>query len=97
MPWYMVSYDIAQQDREEYEPLWTYLRTKLSGKKLLKSQWLVFHEGPASEVLKSVHKIAKKPLDRLMVQRMVKETEHSGKLMDVNDLEFDVLLQSLRE
>jgi hypothetical protein len=94
MPVYMVSYDIAEQDRKEYEPLWNYLRF-IEGRKALYSQWVVKHQGPATALLNEIKsKVTLKNEDGLIVQRITGDTASSGKLQ-MAELAFSVLIEGI--
>jgi|HubBroStandDraft_6_1064221.scaffolds.fasta_scaffold2099023_1 hypothetical protein len=44
MPLYLVSYDIAESNHEDYQPLWDLLRVR-NAHRLLTSQWIVPEAG----------------------------------------------------
>jgi len=68
---YMVSYDIPKRDDSLYEPMWSYLGS-IKGRKILYSQWIVPHPGPAETLLKEIkEKVKVKPEERLIVQRVM--------------------------
>lgn len=50
MPVYMVSYDIPEGN-PSYEKVVGYLEKELKAKRVLKSQWLLIHEGDSDAIL----------------------------------------------
>jgi hypothetical protein len=65
MSLYLASYDIAEQDRDEYQALWAYFDS-LGSIKVLFSQYAVPFSGTALELATKVQPHLKKP-DRLLV------------------------------
>ena len=81
---YMVSYDIKKDHENEYAPLTSYLES-INGERILWSQWLVFHDGPAhdlAEILRGKIKTG----DRLLVQLMTSDTAAVNPIMNQQKL-----------
>lgn len=55
MPLYLVSYDIAQRNEEDYQPLWDLLK-KRNAARILYSQWIVVGSGfhPEKELFDAI-------------------------------------------
>jgi hypothetical protein len=72
MALYLISYDIIDKDKFEYEPLWAKLRA-MGATKILYSEWVV--SGGTGEARNIYDKIA--PLttlsDRILVQEITKD------------------------
>ncbi len=73
MALYLISYDIADKDKEEYEELWAKLRA-LKATKILYSEWVVIREhnpngNTAHEIYKVLSPLVRKD-DRLLVQEL---------------------------
>lgn len=74
MPLYMISYDIAEQDSAEYEPLWALLN-EWKAERVLYSQWVLV-SGPKSAMKLADAILAAVPLkqkDRLLVQEVTQD------------------------
>ena len=71
MALYLISYDIAEKDKEEYEPLWALLKM-MGAKKILYSEWII--AGEVNDAQKIYDKIMPnlKQADRLLVQEVTK-------------------------
>lgn len=71
MPVYMVSYDIPEGN-PSYEKTVEYLEKELEAKRVLKSQWLINHDGNSEAILKELKlKGGMQKDDRLLVHRVV--------------------------
>ncbi len=68
MPVYMVSYDIPE-DNPSYVKVVKYLEDELDAKRVLKSQWLVIHEGNSDAILGGFKSMIQEG-DRLIVQKV---------------------------
>jgi hypothetical protein len=88
MPFYLISYDIAEKDAFEYENLWAKLR-QMGAKKILYSEWVVKGTS-ATDVYDELASLVQKK-DRLLVQGITQEATWD-KLM-ISDDEFRALLR----
>jgi hypothetical protein len=73
MALYLVSYDIAEKDKAEYEDLWAKLK-EIKATKILYSEWLVVkdHQSPgntAKDIFNLLSPLIRKD-DRLLVQEL---------------------------
>jgi hypothetical protein len=72
MALFLVSYDINEKDKKEYEPLWAALR-QMGAVKILLSEWVVKGEvGDAAKIYGKLSPIIK-PIDRLLVQEILRD------------------------
>jgi hypothetical protein len=93
MALYLVSYDIAKEDSDEYKPLWEKLE-ELGATKILFSEWLVKGKtGQASDLYSELAPLLMKK-DRLLVQEVTKDAQFDRLL--IKDSEFEKLLKSAR-
>lgn len=71
MALYLISYDIAEKDAAEYQPLWDLLK-KMNAVKILYSEWVV--AGGNNQASEIYNRIAPKTraADRLLVQELTK-------------------------
>jgi hypothetical protein len=73
MTLYLISYDIADKDKDEYETLWAKLR-ELKAAKILYSEWIIIREhSPSGNTANDIYEMLS-PLirkgDRLLVQEL---------------------------
>jgi hypothetical protein len=69
MALYLVSYDINEKDKKEYEPLWDVLR-EMGAVKILYSEWIVPGDADgAGKIYDQLATIIKED-DRLLVQEV---------------------------
>jgi hypothetical protein len=69
MALFLISYDIDQKDKQEYEPLWELLRN-MGATKILYSEWIVTgNTGDAKDIYDRIMPILKLD-DRLLVQEV---------------------------
>lgn len=74
MALYLISYDIAEKDAFEYQPLWDRLE-KLNAKRILYSEWVVIAEvGESSSIYSKIAPLTQKK-DRLLVQELTKDAQ----------------------
>lgn len=93
MALYLISYDIAEKDKEEYGPLWTKLRA-LGATKILYSEWVVVDGvGKANDLYKTIAPLTRLS-DRLLVQEILKDAVWDKLL--ISDESFMELLRSAR-
>lgn len=93
MALYLISYDIADKDKDEYQELWDLLE-RIGATKILYSEWVL-----ADKVGKSAsiyNQIAPKTRqrDRLLVQEITNDANWDKLL--IPDEEFRILLRSAR-
>jgi hypothetical protein len=70
MALYLISYDIAEKDKDEYEPLWAFLR-KMDATRILYSEWIVNSEvGQAVNIYDEMKGLIRSS-DRLLVQEIM--------------------------
>jgi hypothetical protein len=69
---YLISYDISEKDKEEYEPLWAALR-QMGATKILLSQWVV--KGAVGDAARIYDKLSPiiTSIDRLLVQEILQD------------------------
>ena len=70
MPVYLISYDIAEKDAFEYEPLWEKLK-EMRATRILYSEWVV--KGDSATDLYAELSPLIQPKDRLLVQGITRE------------------------
>lgn len=93
MALYVVSYDIADKDKFEYEPLWAKLKA-MKATKILYSEWLIVADtGQAAKLYDSIAPLTSSS-DRLLVQEVTKDATWDKLL--ITDDEFRKLLQKAR-
>ena len=91
MSLYLASYDIAEQDRDEYKALWAYFDT-VGAVKVLFSQYAVPFSGTALELATKIQPHLKKP-DRLLVCELFNSPTTSAWInLRVTDDVFKALL-----
>jgi hypothetical protein len=88
MALYLISYDIAEKDAFEYEPLWAKLRS-MGATKILYSEWVI--EGTSATNIYEELAPLIQGKDRLLVQGMTQEATWD-KLM-ISDDAFRALLR----
>jgi hypothetical protein len=90
MALYLVSYDIAEGDAFEYQPLWDHLRER-KATKILYSEWVIKGEvGKAVEIYDDIAPLVQKK-DRLLVQEIGKDASWDKLL--ISDEAFRELLR----
>jgi len=89
MALYLISYDIDEKDKKEYEPLWALLR-EMGAVKILYSEWLVpGGMGSAKTIYDKIMSILKMD-DRLLVQEVLREAAWDKLL--ISDADFKKLV-----
>ena len=89
MALYLVSYDIAEKDKSEYQPLYDQL-ISLSATKILLSEWLIpGDEGKEHEIYFSLSRLVSKG-DRLLVNEITKRAVYGDLL--ISSVAFQSLL-----
>ena len=93
MALYLISYDIGDKDKFEYEPLWAKLRA-LKATKILYSEWVIVDDaGNSSRIYNAVSPLTAMS-DRLIVQELTRDANWDKLL--ISDDEFRRLLQNAR-
>ncbi len=93
MALYLISYDIAEKDKDEYEPLWAHLR-EIGAVKILYSEWVVISDvGQAGNLYRNIAPLVRLP-DRLLIQEILNDAAWDKLL--ISDADFQVLLRSAR-
>jgi len=94
MALYLISYDIIDKDKFEYEPLWAKLRA-MGAKKILYSEWVL--PAPIGEARKIYDRIATLTTqnDRILVQEITKDAVWD-KLLIGDDVFRDIVTRSAR-
>ena len=91
---YLISYDINEKNKEEYQPLWDKL-AEMQAVKILYSEYLVvgrpFHHIEIYEQLSPLIRSN----DRLLVQEVVQNSAWDRLL--ISDEEFRAILKSARQ
>ena len=95
MALYLVSYDIGEKDKFEYEPLWALLRS-LGAQKILYSEWLVTGDrGTAQQIYDRIAPLTQTS-DRLLVQEVTKNASWD-KLLISDDTFRSLVLRWARD
>lgn len=69
MALYLISYDINEKNKDEYEPLWAFLR-KIDAVKILYSEWIVsWQAGQSAHIYNEMSPLITQS-DRLLVQEV---------------------------
>jgi hypothetical protein len=91
MALFLISYDINEKNKEEYEPLWAALR-EMGAVKILYSEWVV-SGGPAGAVT-IYNKLSPiiKSTDRLLVQEVTLNSSWDRLL--ISDDEFTAIVRA---
>ena len=93
MALYLISYDIADKDKDEYEALWNKLE-ELGAEKILYSEWvLVDSVGNATEIYNKIAPLTRQS-DRLLVQEVTKDARWDKLL--ISDEEYRKFLEHAR-
>lgn len=72
MALYLISYDIKEQNRDEYPELWAELK-RIQAAKILYSEWIAIGDvGQASSIYSRLSPMIK-DTDRLLVQELLKD------------------------
>jgi hypothetical protein len=69
MALYLISYDIASKDADEYEALWAHLK-KIKAVKILYSEWLTIDEANQASAIYNQLTPFFKQADRMLVQEL---------------------------
>ena len=93
MALYLISYDINEKNRDEYEALWDELKS-LKATKILFSEWVVVASAGSAGTLYNALTIYINPNDRLLVQEVLGDA-YWDKLL-ISDDAFRRLLQNAR-
>jgi CRISPR-associated endonuclease Cas2 len=95
MPLYLVSYDIPEKDRDEYQELWDYLDT-LGAVRILFSEYAVPFDGTNADLADKILKHLRTN-DRLLVcELFTGDTGCAWHNVKISDAAFDSLLASAR-
>jgi hypothetical protein len=93
MSLYLISYDIANQDKFEYGPLWVHLE-KIGAVKILYSEWLATaEENKAASIYNNIAPLVRLA-DRLLVQEVGRNSAWDKLL--ISDDDFKRLLTYAR-
>ncbi len=93
MALYLISYEIAEKDGFEYEPLWTRLKA-LGAAKILHSGWaLADNIGKASDIYAEIAPLIQEK-DRLLVQEVTRDARYDKLL--IGDANFEKLRERAR-
>lgn len=93
MALYLISYDIAEGHKMDYQPLWDKM-DELGAVRVLYSEYMVTDApGRASAIYNSIAPLTHQD-DRLLVQEVARDA-HWDKLL-ISDADFQRLLQSAR-
>jgi hypothetical protein len=93
MALYLISYDIAEKDSAEYQPLWDLLRS-IGAVKILYSEWVVLDDaGMATTIYNRIAPLTRQA-DRLLVQEMGQNAAWDKLL--ISDEAFRKLARSAR-
>jgi hypothetical protein len=81
---YLVSYDIDDKNKEEYEPLWAKLK-ELQAAKILYSEWILVDDlGKANAIYGEIAPLTRTN-DRLLVQELTKDAAWDKLLISDDD------------
>jgi hypothetical protein len=93
MALYLISYDLAEKDKFEYEPLWTALKS-MGAVRILYSEWLVpSPSGRAAAIYESIAPLTLMT-DRLLILEVLSDARWDKLL--VTDEQFQSLMQQAR-
>jgi CRISPR/Cas system-associated endoribonuclease Cas2 len=93
MALYLISYDIAEKDAWEYQPLYDLLEA-WGAKRILYSEWIVTNDtGQAASIYNEIAPLTQQK-DRLLVQEITKDASWD-KLM-ITDAAFNRFIESAR-
>jgi hypothetical protein len=93
MALYLISYDIADKDAFEYQPLWDHLKT-IGAVRILYSEWVVKGEaGGAASIYADIAPLTTMK-DRLLVQELTKDAAWDK--LSITDEAFQNLLAFAR-
>ena len=93
MALYLVSYDITEKDKSEYEALWIRLG-ELGATKILYSEWLIVAEVDQSSAIYGRIAPLTKQSDRLLIQEVLADATYDKLL--ISDGQFARLLENAR-
>jgi len=90
---YLVSYDIAEQDKFEYKPLWGALNS-IGAVRILYSEWVVVDQvGRAKAIYDSIAPLTL-ATDRLLVQEILVDASWDKLL--ISNADYQALLRHAR-
>lgn len=93
MALYLVSYDIAEQDKFEYKPLWGALNS-IGAVRILYSEWVVVDQvGRAKAIYDSIAPLTL-ATDRLLVQEILVDASWDKLL--ISNADYQALLRHAR-
>lgn len=92
MALYLISYDIAEKDAFEYEPLWEKLR-EIKAERILYSEWVVIADSGQSGAIYDIIAPLTQQKDKILVQEVTTDA-HWDKLMVSDDDFRDFLLNA---
>jgi hypothetical protein len=93
MPLYLASYDIKEEDRDEYQELWDYFDS-LGAVRILYSEYAVPFAGRALELAKTICKHLR-PADKLLVCELFDGGDTCAwRHLKIGDAAFQKLLTS---
>ena len=93
MALYLISYDIAEKDAFEYQPLWTRL-AQLGAVRILYSEWITTDDTAKARAVYSELAPLIQEKDRLLVQEVTKDA-YWDKLLIKDDV-FNTLVSHAR-
>jgi hypothetical protein len=93
MALYLISYDIADKDAFEYQPLWNKLK-ELKAVRILYSEWLLVDEVGASTDLWSKIAPLTSTKDKLLIQEVTNDARWDALM--IPDAKFQKLLLEAR-
>jgi hypothetical protein len=93
MALYLISYDIADKNEFEYQPLWDLLE-KLGAVRILDSQWVLPGDASRAGCIYGAVAVLMQKEDRLLVQEITKDVQ-CDKLLISNEA-FNELLAYAR-
>jgi hypothetical protein len=86
MALYLISYDIAEKDAFEYQPLWDKLKA-LQAARILFSEWIKIDEaGRAGAIYDQIGPLTQQK-DRLLVQEITRDARWDKLLISDEDLQ----------
>lgn len=94
MPLYLVSYQIAEHDLRDYQPLWDFFKSRRA-QPLLRSQWIIPEAGfgPEERLYNSILPLLHAD-DGLLITEITRGAH--GNNLRITDAEFVQLLQQAR-
>lgn len=90
---YLISYDIAEKDKFEYEPLWALLKA-IGAVRILYSEWVVVDRiGRAGAIYGSIAPLTALA-DRLLVQEILYDAKWDKLL--ISDPDYQAIMRNAR-